>query len=311
MAQLIWRIPSMKKSDIPTTPEAHDFVKSGKVRIVGAESRGGVPPALFNRTALSYISFTTQFVDLYELAVPLSDQYNGATFNWTFSDGFHAQGADVLWPLLRGTPISVTLTVTNEHGSSSSTRRALSRHAASRRKGGRTFGPPRLHPGAVQSPRGRPGRIETGGKLVPGFLGHASSSGPGRRGRGPARLPLPEMRRRSGQSLGNRRETAGRHLLRGAQGEQSHGPGHPQPHRCRPKGFGDAIPLAVEGAGLRTFRGGRPRRRPADCRDLAPRPVPRGQERCRAQAHRFWRHRAHGGKHRRRHPILHRRPGRV
>jgi TolA-binding protein len=119
-SQLIWRTPSMKKSDLPKTPK--DFARSGSARIVGAESRQGAPPALFNRRAVSYMDFANQFVDLYELSVPLSDQYNGATFDWTFSDGFHAQGSHLLWPVVRGVPLSVTLTVTGRGGTSSSTR---------------------------------------------------------------------------------------------------------------------------------------------------------------------------------------------
>ncbi len=122
MAELIWRLPSMKGAPVPETPKERAFVHSGSVRIEGAESRGGAPPALFNRTAVSYMSFTNQFVDLYDLSVPLSDEYNGAVFDWSFSDGFHAHGSHVLWPVVRGTPLSVTLTVKGSRGTSSSTR---------------------------------------------------------------------------------------------------------------------------------------------------------------------------------------------
>jgi hypothetical protein len=122
MAQLIWRLPSAQKTDLPQTPRDGDFVHSGSVRITGAESLGGAPPALFHRHARSYMNFADQFVDLFELSVPLSNQYTGATFDWTFSDGFHARGPQVLWPVVRGAPVSVTLTITANHATSSSTR---------------------------------------------------------------------------------------------------------------------------------------------------------------------------------------------
>jgi TolA-binding protein len=121
-AQLIWRLPSRGKPALPKSPRADDFVQSGSARIVGAESRSGVAPALFTRTVLSYMSFTTQFVDLYDLSVPLSNEDAGARFDWSFSDGFRAQGSRVLWPVVRGTPLSVTLDVTSGRGTSSSTR---------------------------------------------------------------------------------------------------------------------------------------------------------------------------------------------
>jgi TolA-binding protein len=122
MAQMIWRTPEMKKSDLPKTPKGDDFVQSGTVVITGAESRSGAPPALFNRRAVSYMDFGNQFVDLFDLSVPLSSQYQGATFEWRFSDGFTAHGSRVLWPVIRGTTLTVTLTVTTSRGASSSTR---------------------------------------------------------------------------------------------------------------------------------------------------------------------------------------------
>jgi hypothetical protein len=140
-AQLIWRLPSMAKTEVPTTPEPSEFIHSGSVRIVGAESRIGAPPAIFNRTAISYMNFANQFIDLYDLSVPFSHGYEGATFEWTFSDGFRGQGAHLLWPVIRGAPLSVTLTVTSGRGASSSTRELY---------------PDRLPPGAkVEDPAAR------------------------------------------------------------------------------------------------------------------------------------------------------------
>lgn len=121
MSELIWRLPSMKSAPVPGTPTERDYIHSGSARIVAAESRAGAPPALFTRRALTYMDFANQFVDLFDLSVPLSDQYKGATFNWRFSDGSQAQGHHVLWPVVRGAAPSVTLTVTANGSSSSST----------------------------------------------------------------------------------------------------------------------------------------------------------------------------------------------
>ncbi|MGA3172262.1 MAG: hypothetical protein ABSE62_14750 [Chthoniobacteraceae bacterium] len=122
MAELIWRLPGANK-ELPEVPAENDFVHSGTLQITSIESHNGVPPALFERTALSYMNFANQFVDLYELRVPLSDQYTGASLDWSFSDGAQAHGPDVFWPHVRGTPLSVTLTAGNTRGSSSGTRR--------------------------------------------------------------------------------------------------------------------------------------------------------------------------------------------
>ncbi len=122
MAQLIWRLPSMGRAELPRTPRGTDFVRSGGAVVIGAESRSGAPPALFNRRVLSYMNFGNEFIDLYELSVPLAGQYKGASLAWRFSDGSQARGADILWPLIRGTPASATLTVTSSNAASSATR---------------------------------------------------------------------------------------------------------------------------------------------------------------------------------------------
>ena len=119
LSQLIWRIPS-SKGPVPGTPRMRDFLHSGSLYILTAESRRGPQPALFTRTALSYMDFGDQFVDLFDLRVPALDQSTNATFDWRFSDGSQAQGPEVLWPVVRGSPLSVTLTVSGSNGSSSS-----------------------------------------------------------------------------------------------------------------------------------------------------------------------------------------------
>ncbi|HEX4084407.1 MAG TPA: PA14 domain-containing protein [Chthoniobacteraceae bacterium] len=121
-AQLIWRTPSMGANALPATPGDSDFLRSGSVHITSAEGRAGLPVALFERQATSYMDFADQFVDLFEFYVPLAGSEPGARFDWKFSDGSHAQGSDVLWPVVRGTPLTVTLTVTNSKGSATSTR---------------------------------------------------------------------------------------------------------------------------------------------------------------------------------------------
>ena len=117
---MIWRVPG-NKAPVPETPRSNDFLRSGSVSITGAESKSGPPPALFNRRAVSYMNFSDQFVDLFDLEVPGSDQYKGVSFDWRFSDGSHAQGAEVLWPVVRGTRLSVTLTVSGSHGTATGT----------------------------------------------------------------------------------------------------------------------------------------------------------------------------------------------
>ena len=122
LCQMIWHLPSMKQA-IPDSPRNRDFIQSGTARITSAESRAGAPPAFFDRNATSYLSFANQFVDLFELTVPLADSDKGATLDWLFSDGFRARGPRVLWPVVRGTSLAVTLTASGPGGQSSSTRR--------------------------------------------------------------------------------------------------------------------------------------------------------------------------------------------
>jgi len=121
MSQLIWRLPSAGKGALPQTPRRDAFAHSGAVRITAAETRSGVAPALFERRVRSYMSFADQFVDLFDLSIatPVSA---GAQYNWQFTDGSQAHGPKVLWPIIRGANLSVTLTATNARGSSISTR---------------------------------------------------------------------------------------------------------------------------------------------------------------------------------------------
>jgi len=122
MAELIWRLPSMGRDALPRVPRKDNFLHSGRARITSAETRSGLPPAVFDLRPLSYMDFADQFVDLFEFSLPLSDQYKDCAIDWAFSDGFHAHGPLVLWPVIRGTPPSVTLTISGNHGASSGTR---------------------------------------------------------------------------------------------------------------------------------------------------------------------------------------------
>jgi hypothetical protein len=81
-----------------------------------------VPPAVFDLRPLSYMDFADQFVDLFEFSLPLSDQTKDCAIDWAFSGGSHAHGPLVLWPVIRGSPLSVTLTISGNRGSSSGTR---------------------------------------------------------------------------------------------------------------------------------------------------------------------------------------------
>ena len=104
-AQLLWRLPSMGQDALPQTPGPEAFSHSGTLRIVSAESRDGTPLAIIESHALSYMDFADQFVDLFELTA------GSENADWKFSDGSHAHGARVLWPVVRGASPSVTLAI--------------------------------------------------------------------------------------------------------------------------------------------------------------------------------------------------------
>jgi TolA-binding protein len=123
IALLVWRLPSMKKAPLPVRPEENNFTHSGTVTLIAAENRDGTPPAIFERRALSYMSFdNNQFVDLFEIWAPLGDKIKNYKIDWKFSNGLTTHGPDIYWPVVRGSPLSVTLTITGPNGSSSATR---------------------------------------------------------------------------------------------------------------------------------------------------------------------------------------------
>ncbi len=123
MAEVIWRTPSTGKGDLPATPRMEDYTHSGSATVTGAESRNGPPPALFDMKAVSYMGMSNnQFVDLFDLTVPMADQYKDYSLDWQFSDGSQAHGGEVLWPVIRGSQLTVTLTISSKNGSSSAHR---------------------------------------------------------------------------------------------------------------------------------------------------------------------------------------------
>ena len=118
-SQFVWKPPGMDPKEVGRTPMNDDWVQSGSVKVVNAESRNGVPLALFDKTAISYCGFNGQWIDLYELVSPFADQYKDATFTWSFTGGLDAKGARLLWPVPRSTDMTTaTLAVTTTRGSS-------------------------------------------------------------------------------------------------------------------------------------------------------------------------------------------------
>ena len=122
-AQFVWKPPGMDPKEIGLTPMSDDWVQSGSVKMVNAESRNGVPLALFEKTAISYVGFNSQWIDLYELATPFAEQYKDAAYSWKFTGGLEAKGPRLFWLVPRSTEMTqATLTVTTTRGSSKFTR---------------------------------------------------------------------------------------------------------------------------------------------------------------------------------------------
>ena len=121
--QLVWRYPGMEKDPPFATPMGDDWLQSGSVKVINAESRNGAPLALFEKTALSYVGYTGEWIDLFELSAPFAEQYKDATFTWKFTGGLEAKGPRLLWvvPRLPDQP-QASLTVSNIRGASTFTR---------------------------------------------------------------------------------------------------------------------------------------------------------------------------------------------
>lgn len=126
-SQLVWRFPGMEKTaegkDLPKTPMGGDWNESGSVRVVNAESHNGAPVAIFEKSALSYVGYNGEWIDLFELTAPFADQLKDATYSWKFTGGMEAKGPRVLWVVPRlDTPPVATLTVSSVRGASSFSR---------------------------------------------------------------------------------------------------------------------------------------------------------------------------------------------
>ena len=117
-AQLVWRYPGLGK-EMPETPMGSNWIQSGSVKMINAETRNGSPLSVFEKTAVSYLGFNEQWIDLYELSVPFADQYKNATYSWKFSDGSDAQGPKVYWVAARSTDMPrASLSITTTRGTS-------------------------------------------------------------------------------------------------------------------------------------------------------------------------------------------------
>ena len=157
--QLVWRYPGLEGKELPATPMGDDWVQSGSVKVINAESRTGAPLALFEKTAVSYTGYNSEWIDLYELSVPFADQYKDATFTWKFGGGLEATGPRITWVVPRvNDPPPVTLAVSTTRGNSSFTRLLY---------------PDVLPPGAqVSNPEDRAGYQEALLNRIKGARGH-------------------------------------------------------------------------------------------------------------------------------------------
>ncbi|MEI8233266.1 MAG: hypothetical protein WCH57_01120 [Verrucomicrobiota bacterium] len=120
-AQFAWRLPDAPK-EYYATPANNDWVRSGSVKLLSAESRSGVPLAIFEKNATSYLGFDSNWIDLFTLRVPMAEDYPDAEFSWNIEGKYKLSGSTVLWPVVRGDLPKATLTIKTSRGSTSSSR---------------------------------------------------------------------------------------------------------------------------------------------------------------------------------------------